>query len=159
MGTGLAVAAIFGGGEPEQLVEWVPQCFGDESDPKLAAFCATEPEAGSDVGRLPDPRASTTRPPTSGCSTARRRRPPTAASPNVHVVTAVSRSRARLSRPGRFHRPAGHAGPVAPGKIKKLGMRASHTADVFLDDVRVPGRCVLGGREALDERLARPARA
>ena len=29
-------------------------------------------------------------------------------------------------------------------------MRASHTADVFFDDVRVPGRCVLGGRETLD---------
>src|SRR4051812_18352063 len=29
MGTGLAVAAIFGTGTPEQLAEWVPQCFGD----------------------------------------------------------------------------------------------------------------------------------
>lgn len=34
-------------------------------------------------------------------------------------------------------------------------MRASHTADVFFDDVRVPGRCVLGGRERVEARLAR----
>ena len=40
-------------------------------------------------------------------------------------------------------------------KVKKHGLRASHTADVFLDDVRVPGSCLLGGREKLEERLAR----
>ena len=40
-------------------------------------------------------------------------------------------------------------------KVKKHGLRASHTADVFLDDCRVPGRCLLGGKEKLDERLAR----
>ncbi|HEX7165808.1 MAG TPA: acyl-CoA dehydrogenase family protein, partial [Acidimicrobiales bacterium] len=40
-------------------------------------------------------------------------------------------------------------------KVKKHGLRASHTADVFLDDVRIPARLVLGGKEKLDERLAR----
>ena len=28
MGTSLAVAAIFGQGTPEQMGEWIPQCFG-----------------------------------------------------------------------------------------------------------------------------------
>ena len=36
-----------------------------------------------------------------------------------------------------------------------LGIRASHTAEVVLDDVRVPGRCLVGGKERLDARLAR----
>ena len=36
-----------------------------------------------------------------------------------------------------------------------MGIRASHTAEVVLDDCRVPGRCLLGGKEKLDERLAR----
>ncbi|MBA3748341.1 MAG: acyl-CoA dehydrogenase, partial [Solirubrobacterales bacterium] len=40
-------------------------------------------------------------------------------------------------------------------KVKKHGIRASHTADVFLDDVRLPGRNLLGGKEKLDARLAR----
>ena len=40
-------------------------------------------------------------------------------------------------------------------KLKKHGIRASHTADVFLDDCRIPGSCLLGGKEKLDERLAR----
>jgi alkylation response protein AidB-like acyl-CoA dehydrogenase len=51
--------------------------------------------------------------------------------------------------------PPGTAGLSSPGKLKKLGLRASHTADVFLDDVRVPGRCLLGGQEALQQRLDR----
>ena len=40
-------------------------------------------------------------------------------------------------------------------KFKKMGIRASHTAGVILEDCRVPGRCLLGDKERLDERLAR----
>jgi len=40
-------------------------------------------------------------------------------------------------------------------KFQKHGIRASHTAEVILDDVRVPGSCLLGGKEKLDARLAR----
>jgi alkylation response protein AidB-like acyl-CoA dehydrogenase len=40
-------------------------------------------------------------------------------------------------------------------KFRKHGIRASHTAEVVLSDVRVPGSCVVGGRERLEERLAR----
>src|SRR5450759_2565374 len=52
MGTVLAVAAIFGQGSPEQIGEWIPRCFGTEQDVKVAAFCASEPNAGSDVSNL-----------------------------------------------------------------------------------------------------------
>src|SRR3982751_4664573 len=55
MGTSLAVAAIYASGTPDQLVEWVPQCFGDPSEPAVAAFCSTEPEAGSDVSAMRTP--------------------------------------------------------------------------------------------------------
>ena len=58
----------------------------------------------------------------------------------------------------------GHASfvipPNSPGisqgqKFLKHGIRASHTAEVVLSDCRIPGSCVLGGKEKLDERLAR----
>src|SRR6185295_2889821 len=49
MGTSLAVAAIFGQGSGEQIGEWIPRCFGTADDVKVAAFCASEPNAGSDV--------------------------------------------------------------------------------------------------------------
>src|SRR6202451_142377 len=52
MGTSLAVAAIFGQGTGEQIGEWIPRCFGTESDIKVAAFCASEPNAGSDVSAV-----------------------------------------------------------------------------------------------------------
>ncbi|MGN6586833.1 MAG: acyl-CoA dehydrogenase family protein, partial [Solirubrobacterales bacterium] len=52
MGTTLAVAAIFGQGTPEQMGEWIPQCFGTPDDVKLGAFCASEPDAGSDVSGI-----------------------------------------------------------------------------------------------------------
>src|SRR5579862_6766111 len=52
MGTSLAVAAIFGQGTGEQIGEWIPRCFGTEDDVKVAAFCASEPNAGSDVSAV-----------------------------------------------------------------------------------------------------------
>jgi alkylation response protein AidB-like acyl-CoA dehydrogenase len=50
--------------------------------------------------------------------------------------------------------------PGTPGirmgqKFAKMGIRASHTGEVILEDCRIPGRCLLGGKEQLDERLAR----
>src|ERR671916_2863366 len=52
MGTTLAVAAIFSTGTGEQFGEWVPQCYGTPEEPKVAAFCVSEPDAGSDVSSL-----------------------------------------------------------------------------------------------------------
>src|SRR5579884_1258853 len=51
-GTHLASAAIFANGTPEQMLEWIPRCFGTPDDVKLGAFAITEPDAGSDVASL-----------------------------------------------------------------------------------------------------------
>ena len=51
--------------------------------------------------------------------------------------------------------PPGTKGCEQGAKVKKHGIRASHTADVHLDDCRIPGSCLLGGKEKLDEKLAR----
>jgi acyl-CoA dehydrogenase len=51
--------------------------------------------------------------------------------------------------------PPGTKGSLEGQKYKKHGIKASHTSEVVLDDVRVPGRCLLGGKEKLDEKLAR----
>ncbi len=154
MGTGLAVAGIFAGGEPEQLAEWVPECFGDESDPKLAAFCASEPQAGSDVAGYRT-RARYDEATDEWVLNGQKAWATNGGIANVHVVTAVVDPSLGARGQAGFIVPPGTPGLSSPGKIKKHGMRASHTADVFLDDVRVPGRCVLGGKERLDARLAR----
>lgn len=154
MGTGLAVAGIFASGEPEQLAEWVPECFGDENEPKLAAFCASEPQAGSDVAGYRT-RARYDEATDEWVLNGQKAWATNGGIANVHVVTAVVDPALGSRGQAGFIVPPGTPGLSSPGKIKKHGMRASHTADVFLDDVRVPGRCVLGGRERLEARLAR----
>ena len=74
---------------------------------------------------------------------------------DVHVVVATVDSALGTRGQASFVVPPGTAGLTQGQKFKKMGIRASHTAEVVLDGVRVPGRCLLGGKEALDERLAR----
>ena len=52
LGTTLGVSGIVGNGTPEQIAEWVPQCFGTPDNIQLAAFAVSEPDAGSDVSSL-----------------------------------------------------------------------------------------------------------
>jgi alkylation response protein AidB-like acyl-CoA dehydrogenase len=152
MGTSLAVAAIYGSGTPEQLFEWVPQCFGDADDPKVAAFCSTEPEAGSDVGAMRT-RARYDEATGEWVLNGQKAYATNGGIANVHVVTASVEPELGSRGQAAFVIPPDTKGLVGTKKLKKLGLRASHTADVFLDDVRVPGSCLLGGREALLSRL------
>jgi alkylation response protein AidB-like acyl-CoA dehydrogenase len=153
-GTSLAVAAIYGSGTPDQLVEWVPQCFGDEADPKVGAFCTTVPEAGSDVGAMRS-RAVYDEAKDEWVLNGQKAYATNGGIANVHVVTASVDPSLGSRGQAAFVVPPGTPGLIGTKKLKKLGLRASHTADVFLDDVRVPGSCLLGGKDALDERLAR----
>jgi acyl-CoA dehydrogenase len=153
-GTSLAVAAIYGSGTPDQLVEWVPQCFGDEAEPKVGAFCSTEPEAGSDVGAMRS-RAVYDEATDEWVLNGQKAYATNGGIAEVHVVTASVDPSLGSRGQAAFIVPPGTPGLVGTKKLKKLGLRASHTADVFLDDVRVPGSCLLGGKDALDERLAR----
>jgi acyl-CoA dehydrogenase len=154
MGTGLAVAGIFASGEPEQLAEWVPECFGDENAPKVAAFCASEPQAGSDVSGYRT-RARYDEATDEWVINGQKAWATNGGIANVHVVTAVVDPTLGARGQAGFIVPPGTPGVASTRKIKKHGLRASHTADVFFDDVRVPGRCVLGGKERLEARLAR----
>jgi len=136
------------------MVEWVPQCFGDENEPKVGAFCSTEPEAGSDVGAM---RTRAVYDEASGewVLNGQKTFATNGGIANVHVVTAVVDPTLRSRGQAAFIIPPGTQGLSSPGKTKKLGIRASHTADVFLDNVRIPASLVLGGREALLERIAK----
>jgi len=154
MGTGLAVAGLVGSGTPEQFAEWAPQCFGTPDDVKVGAFCVSEPDAGSDVSSLRT-TARYDAAKDEWVLNGQKAWVTNGGIANVHVVVA-SVDRELGSR--------GHAafviGPDTPGftqgtKVKKHGLRASHTADVFLDDCRIPGSQLLGGKEKLDAKLAR----
>src|SRR4029079_15809174 len=77
---------------------------------------------------------------------------------DVHVIVASVDPELAARGQAAFIIPPGTKGLFEGTKLKKHGLRASHTADVFLDDVRIPARLVLGGKEKLDERLARARR-
>ncbi|MEU8391728.1 acyl-CoA dehydrogenase family protein [Micromonospora sp. NPDC048843] len=153
-GTSLAVAAIYGAGTPDQMVEWVPQCFGDVDSPAVAAFCTSEPEAGSDVGAMRT-RAVYDEATDEWVLTGQKAYATNGGIAGVHVVTASVDPALGSRGQAAFVVPPGTPGLAATRKLRKLGLRASHTADVFLDGVRVPGRCLLGGRDALLARLDR----
>ncbi|MGW7083808.1 acyl-CoA dehydrogenase family protein [Streptomyces sp. NPDC054871] len=153
-GTSLAVAGIFSAGTPDQLAEWVPQCFGDEDDPKVAAFCVSEPDAGSDVSAMRT-RATYDEARDEWTLSGQKAWITNGGIANVHVVVASVDPSLGSRGQAAFIVPPGTRGLEGAKKIRKLGLRASHTADVFLDDVRVPGHCLLGGKERLDARLAR----
>jgi alkylation response protein AidB-like acyl-CoA dehydrogenase len=74
---------------------------------------------------------------------------------NIHVVVASVDSSLGSRGHASFVIPEGTKGLSQGQKFKKMGIRASHTAEVVLDDCRVPGRCLLGGKDKLDGRLAR----
>jgi acyl-CoA dehydrogenase len=153
-GSALAVAAIYSTGTQEQLLEWVPLCFGDADDVKVGAFCSTEPEAGSDVGAMKT-RARYDQATDEWILSGQKAYATNGGIANVHVVTASVDPDLGARGQAAFVVPPGTAGLESTKKLRKLGLRASHTADVFLDDVRVPGRCLLGGKDRLDERLAK----
>ena len=141
-------------GTPEQIAEWVPQCFGTPEKIQLGAFCgerarrrlrrvvAAHPavyDEAKDEWVLNGTKTWITN---GGIA-------------DVHVVVASVDPELRGRGPGQLRDPPDRPGSAMGQKFKKHGIRASHTAEVILDDVRVPGHCLLGGKEKLDERLAR----
>jgi acyl-CoA dehydrogenase len=154
MGTTLAVAGIFAAGTPEQLIEWVPQCYGTPEEPQVGAFCVSEPDAGSDVSSLRT-RARYDEAKDEWVLNGQKAWATNGGIAAVHVVVASVDPELKARGQAAFVIPPGTKGLEMGTKLKKHGVRASHTADVFLDDCRIPGSCLLGGKEKLDERLAR----
>ena len=154
MGTSLGVAAIFGQGTNEQIGEWIPQCFGTVDEPQVAAFCASEPDAGSDVSKIRT-TAKYDEATDEWVLNGQKAWATNGGIANVHVVIASVDRELGSRGHAAFVIPPGTPGCEQGAKVKKHGLRASHTSDVHLDDCRVPGSCLLGGKEKLDERLAR----
>src|SRR5258705_5366813 len=154
-GSGLAAAGIAGNGTPEQVMEWVPQCFGSGPDDiMLGAYCVSEPDAGSDVSSLKT-KAVYDEAKDEWVLNGTKAWATNGGMADTHVVTATVDSTLGSRGQASFIVPKGTKGIAQGQKYKKHGIRASHTAEVVLDDCRVPGRCLLGGKEKLDAKLAR----
>src|ERR1700722_15673297 len=153
MGTSLGVAAILSNGTREQQIEWIPQCYGTPDDVKLAAFCVSEPDAGSDVGSLRT-RAVYDEASDEWVLNGTKTWITNGGIAGIHVVVAAVEPALGARGQASFVVPPATPGLSQGQKFQKMGIRASHTAEVILDDVRVPGSCLLGGKEKLDAKLA-----
>jgi alkylation response protein AidB-like acyl-CoA dehydrogenase len=154
VGTGLAAVGVLANGTEEQIGTWIPQMYGDVDDVKVAAFCSSEPDAGSDVGAMRT-RAVYDEAEDEWVLNGTKTWATNGGIAGVHVVVAVVDPEIGSKGHASFIVPPQTPGLSQGQKFKKHGIRASHTAEVVLEDVRVPGHCLLGGKEKLDERLAR----
>jgi acyl-CoA dehydrogenase len=153
-GTTLGVSGIVANGTPEQIGEWLPQCFGTPEHLALAAFCVSEPDAGSDVSSLRT-RAVYDQAKDEWVLNGTKTWITNGGIADIHVVVASVDPELGSRGQASFIVPPGTPGLSQGRKFQKMGIRASHTAEVVLDEVRVPGRLLLGGKDRLDERLAR----
>jgi len=156
VGTTLGVAGILSNGTMDQIAEWVPQCFGTEDEVKLAALAVSEPNAGSDVSSMKTTAVydeATDEWVLNGVKTWITN----GGIADVHVVVAAVDPALKARGQASFV-----VGPEFKGKglsqgqkFKKHGIRASHTSEVVLEDLRLPGSALLGEKDKIDERMAR----
>lgn len=156
----LALSAIGQAASPEQMLRWAPECFGTPGDLRLAALAISEPEGGSDVRNL---RTYAVR---SGPGVdadwiidGHKMWIGNGGIANVHVVNAVVDKDLGHRGQALFVVEGGTPGLEMVRKLDKLGCRASHTAELKFNGVRVPAGNLLGGHEKLEQKLARAREA
>lgn len=156
VGTTLASAAVLANGTGEQVGEFIPQMFGTPTDVKLGCLCVSEPDAGSDVSSLRT-RAVYDQASDTWVLNGTKTWATNGGIADGHVIVASVEPELKARGQASFFVPAEFKGRgLAMGqKFAKHGIRASHTAEVVLEDLRLPGSYLLGGKEKCDERLAR----
>jgi alkylation response protein AidB-like acyl-CoA dehydrogenase len=152
MGSSLAAAGIFASGTPDQVMQWIPECYGTPDEIKLGAFAVTEPNAGSDVRSL---KTTAKRDGSDWVINGTKVFITNGGIADTHVVVASVDPDLGAKGQATFVVPKGTKGISQGQKHKKMGIRASHTAEVVLDDCRIPGDYLLGGDDKLEARLAK----
>jgi acyl-CoA dehydrogenase len=151
-GSGLAAAGIASSGTPEQIAQWVPECFGSGEEIKLGAYAVTEPQAGSDVKSL---KTTAKRDGDEWVLNGTKVFITNGGIADVHVVVATVDPSLGTRGQASFVVGKGSPGLSQGKKESKLGIRASHTAEIVLEDCRIPIENLLGGEEKLQRKLER----
>ena len=151
-GSGLAAAGIASSGTPEQIMRWVPECFGAGDDVKLGAYAVTEAGAGSDVKSL---RTTAKLDGDEWVLNGTKVFISNGGIADVNVVVATVDPALGHRGQASFVVPKGTPGLSQGKKEDKIGIRASQTAEVVLEDCRVPVDHLLGGTDKLERKLER----
>src|SRR4051794_23052810 len=154
-GSSLAAAGVAASGTPEQIARWVPECFGSDDEIKLGAYAVTEPQAGSDVKSL---RTTAKRDDDEWVLNGTKVFITNGGIADVHVIVATVDPELGHRGQASFVIEKGTPGLSQGKKESKLGIRASHTAEVVLTDCRIPFENLLGGMEKLERKLDRARR-
>jgi alkylation response protein AidB-like acyl-CoA dehydrogenase len=154
-GSGLAAAGLAASGTPEQIARWVPECFGVGDEIKLGAYAVTEAGAGSDVKSM---RSTARRDGDEWVLNGTKVFITTGGIADVHVVVANTAPELGHRGQASFVVEKGTPGMSQGKKESKIGIRASHTAEVVFEDCRVPMENLLGGPEKLERKLDRARR-
>lgn len=139
--SGLAAAAIMVMGTEEQKKKYIGR-FCDPDNLRIGAMCLTEPEAGSDVSKI--------------CTTAvldgdeyvlngTKCFITNGGIADLHVIFATTDKSLGWAGLACFIVEKDTPGLSMGKKEKKMGVRASHTAEVILTDCRIPKANRLGG--------------
>ena len=150
--SGLAAAGIASSGTPEQIARWVPECYGAGDDIKLGAYAVTEAGAGSDVASL---RTTAKRDGDEWVLNGTKVFISNGGIADVTVVVATVDPKLGHRGQASFVVPKDAPGISQGKKEDKLGIRASQTAEVVLEDCRIPKENLLGGMEKLEKKLER----
>jgi acyl-CoA dehydrogenase len=148
----LAAAGIASSGTPEQIGQWVPECYGTGDDIKMGAYAVTEAGAGSDVKSL---RTTAKLDGDEWVLNGTKVFISNGGIADVTVVVATVDPELGHRGQASFVVPKGTPGLSQGKKEDKIGIRASQTAEVVLEDCRIPVDYLLGGMEKLEKKLER----
>jgi acyl-CoA dehydrogenase len=148
----LCAAGIASSGTPEQIGRWIPEVVGTKEEPRLGAYAVTEPQAGSDVKSL---RTTAKRDGDDWIINGTKTFISNGGIADVTVVVATVDPHLGHRGQASFVVTKDNPGLRLGQKESKLGIRASQTAEIVLEDCRVPGDALLGGDEKLEKKLER----
>lgn len=150
MNLGVGSQGLVMDGTEAQKADWLPRIASGEV---ICSFALTEPDSGSDAAAL---RTSARRDGDDYVLNGTKRYITNA--PLAGLITVMART-APDKLPGNAHVtaflvPAGTPGVRIGAKDRKMGQAGAWSADVILEDVRVPASAILGGTEGRGFRTA-----
>jgi acyl-CoA dehydrogenase len=148
----LCAAGVASSGTPEQIARWIPDVIGTKGRPRIGAYAVTEPQAGSDVKSL---RTTAKRDGDDWILNGTKTFISNGGIADVTVVVATVDADLGHRGQASFVVTKDNPGLKLGKKESKLGIRASQTAEIVLEECRVPGDALLGGEEKLQRKLER----
>ena len=139
--SGLAATAISVIGTEEQHERFLPMCTSDDGKLRLGALALTEPDAGSDAGMI---KTRAARDGDEYVINGTKRFITGGGIADITVVFARESDSQGWRDVSAFVVPNDAEGFSQIKKWNKMGIRASHTADLAFDEVRVPADHRLG---------------